>query len=48
MSSKSVSVTTLQCLVCPPLLSMTVWMQHGMLDTRDRSTPGRFQLPKPA
>ena len=35
MTSKSVSVTTFQYLICPSLSSMTTWMQCSMLDTRD-------------
>ena len=35
MKSKSVSVTTFQYLLCPPLLSVNSWMRYGMLDTRD-------------
>ena len=34
VTSKSVSVTPFQYLVCP-LFSMTAWIRRGMLDTRD-------------
>ena len=39
MTSKSVSVSNFQYLVCPSLLSVTAWMWHGMLNTRYSQWP---------